>query len=106
MAILIRTHKSSCRDVIAICDAELNGKIIEGIDENGNELQVDLTGNFFRGEEKTADEIKEMIEEGLMEDACFNIAGKKSIELCKKLGLIKEHGIIKINNVPFALTLL
>ena len=96
---LIKIHKTY-RWVVAICDKELLGKKIEE-----GKKQLDLSGNFFNGEEKDSDELKEIIHNCFNEDSTFNIIGKKSCELAKEIGLI-EGGMAKINNIPYILVLL
>ena len=39
------------------------------------------------------------------EDATFNIVGNKSIETALEAGIIEQHGVMKIDNVPIALGL-
>ena len=97
---LIKIHKSY-RYVIAICDSELLGKKFE----QGN-LQLDLTGEFFKGEEKNEQESLEIIKDAFTEDASFNIVGKKATELALKADIISKEGIKKIQGVPFAFVLL
>lgn len=97
---LVNIHKTY-RWVVAICDKELIGKRIE----EGNK-QLDLTGRFYQGEEKTEEELKEIIEDCLREDSTFNIIGARSCELAKGIGIIEQEGILKINNTPYALVLL
>ncbi len=97
---LIKIHKSY-RDVVAICDSELIGKtFIEG-DE-----QLDLTGEFFKGEEKSEEEALEFMKDIAKEDATFNIVGEQSIETALKAGVICKEGVKKIHGIPFALVLL
>jgi hypothetical protein len=97
---LVKLHKSY-RLIVAICDKELIGKkFFEG------EMQLDLTGGFFKGEEKTPEEVQEIILDAVREDASFNIVGKKSCELAKKMGLVKSSGIRKIQGIPIALILI
>ena len=97
---LVKIHKGS-RLVIAICDSELIGKKFE----EGN-MQLDLTGGFFKGDEKTREEVKEIIEDGRQEDACFNIVGEESVELCKEMGVVKDEGVEEIDGVLVGLVLL
>lgn len=99
---LVKIH-SAYRDVIAICDKALIGKRFES---NDRKMQLDLTGNFFKGEEKTRQEVENIIRIGMREDAVFNIVGPRSCELAKELGLIDEKGIKTIEGVPFVLSLL
>ncbi len=97
---LIKIHKSY-RNVVAICDYELIDKKFEE-----GERQLDLTGDFFKGEKKNREEIKEIIRKEQLEDSCFFIVGEKSVEVSKEVGLISEEGIKKIQNIPVALALL
>jgi hypothetical protein len=99
-SILVNVHKSY-RPVLAICDKEVYGeKYLDG------KKQLDLTGQFFKGEEKTPSETQQAIIDYNQEDATFNLVGEKSIAIAKQLGLIKDEGIAEINNIPFALVLL
>jgi len=97
---LVKIHKSY-RNVIAICDSELLGKKLE----EGN-TQIDLTGEFFNGDEKSESEVLEIIKDEKTEDATFNIVGKKAIQLALKTGIVDKQGIKTIKGIPVALTLL
>jgi len=97
---LIKIHKSY-RDVIAICDSELLGKKFE----QGN-MQLDLTGEFFNGKEKSESEILGIMKDASTEDASFNIIGKKATDLALKTGIISKEGVKKVQGIPFALVLL
>ena len=97
---LVKIH-NTYRMVVAICDTNLVGKKFEE-----GERQLDLTGNFFKGEEKTEEEIKKIIKDLKIEDASFNIVGKDSCRLAKEIGLINEEGINKIQGVPVAMVLM
>jgi hypothetical protein len=88
------------RMVIAICDKNLFGKKFEE-----GKKQLDLTGDFFKGEEMTVEEVKEVMKTGRVEDASFNIVGTKSCGLAKKMGLIVDSGIKVISGVPCSLVL-
>src|SRR3989338_3350456 len=99
---LVKIHKAT-RYVVAICDTELFGKIIE--DEDGIR-QIDVTTSFFKGEEKSEEETTEIMVDMRREDASFNIVGEQCVALALKTGIITQEGIIQINNVPVALTLL
>lgn len=97
---LVKIH-SSYRNVIAICDSNIIGKSFEeGI------RAITIHPNFFHGEEKTEQEVLEIIEMGSGEDYTFNIVGKESIAVALKSGLIKQEGITTIQGVPIALVLL
>ncbi len=96
---LIKIHKSY-RDVIAVCDSGLLGKKFEQ-----GKLQIEM-GNFFEGEEKTEAEILEIMKDAAKEDATFNIAGKQAVNCALKAGIMAREGIITIQGIPVALTLL
>tara|TARA_Y100000310_G_C20572000_1_gene758536 strand:+ start:752 stop:1048 length:297 start_codon:yes stop_codon:yes gene_type:complete len=97
---LIKIHKSY-RDVIAICDSELLGKKFKE-----GKMELDLTGEFFNGDDKTEEEILEIIQDSGKEDATFNIIGENSIKTGLKAEIIDEKGIKRVQGIPVALTLL
>lgn len=97
---LIKIHKSY-RNVIAICDSNLLGKKFEE-----GKMQLDLTGEFFNGEEKTDSEILKIMQDASTEDATFNIVGEHATGLAIKAGIIDKKSIKKIQGIPVALTLL
>lgn len=98
--ILVRVHESY-RLVVAVCDKDVFGeKLVEG-----NRV-LDLSGRFFDGEEMNEEEASLKISRCVDEDATFNIVGSKSIELAKRLGVVKDEGVMMIQGVPFALVLL
>lgn len=97
---LVKVH-DSYRNVIAICDSNLIGKNFEE-----GQKQLKINEHFFKGEEKTEQEVLETIELGSAEDYTFNIVGEQSIKVALKSGLIKEEGIIRIQDIPIALVLL
>jgi hypothetical protein len=97
---LVKIHKTY-RITIAICDSNLIGKTFEeGI------RQIKIHENFFKGEEKTEQEVLEIMAHGSAEDQTFNIVGKESVNLALKAGLITKEGIITIQGIPIALVLL
>jgi len=97
---LVKIHKSY-REIVSICDKELLGKKFEeGI------MQLDLTGEFYKGEEKSAPEVMEVIKNSAMEDATFNIVGEKSITCALKAGVISTEGLKRVLGIPVALVLL
>lgn len=91
----------SCRIVVAICDKELVGKRFE----EGNK-QLDVKESFYAGEIKNVDEVKEIIENYVKEDATFNLVGENITNLALEMGLIHEDSIGKIQNIPYAMVLL
>ena|SRR3989344_1751756 len=88
------------RNVIAVCDKELLGKKFgEGT------FQLDIKENFYKGEEKSKEEVIKLMESFSNEDATFNIVGEKSISAALKAGIIDKKSIGKVKGIPFALIL-
>jgi len=89
------------RVIIAVSDSNLIGKTFEE-----GKRQIIIRPNFFQGDEKTKEEIIEILIDMNKEDATFNIVGQESISCALEAGIIQEHGIIKIDNIPMALGLM
>ncbi len=95
--ILVKLHQNpEGQKILALCDKELLGKKFEQGDR-----QLDLTTDFYQGEEKTEAEIKELIKNVYI----INLVGEESLNLIKKLNLNPEN-IIRIQNIPHAEILL
>jgi hypothetical protein len=91
---LVKKHKT--RDgklILAICDSDLIGKKYEQ-----GKLQLDLTNDFYKGEEKTESEILLMFQEAYI----LNLVGEKSVKLALKQGFIDETHILNIQGIPHA----
>ncbi|MEA3430447.1 MAG: DUF424 family protein [Nanoarchaeota archaeon] len=91
---IIKIHKSQeGKTLIAICDSDLIGKKFEK-----DNKQLDLTSNFYQGEEKDENECLEIIKCANI----LNIVGEKSIEFALKNNLITKENIMKIAGIPIA----
>jgi uncharacterized protein len=97
---LLKIHKSY-RDIIAVCDNDILGKIFEE-----GEKQIEIKENFFGGEEIGEVKLIELLKDWIKEDATFNIVGKNSVQAALKAGIISQEGIKTIQDIPFALVLL
>lgn len=89
------------RTIVALCDSDLIGKTFEE-----DIRQIEITPNFFQGEEKNKEEVLEILKDMEKEDATFNIVGKESVECAILAGVISKEGFMKINGVPVALVLM
>ena len=89
----IKIHKNTNAEVIAVCDENLIGKVIE--DKN---MKVVVSERFYKGEMKSNSEIIEILREAKN----INLIGKETIDLAIKNGLINNKNIIKIKNIPHA----
>jgi uncharacterized protein len=92
---------NSYRDVVAICDSELLGKVFES-----EKFQLNIKESFYKGEEISEEELFNRIYHLSREDATFNVVGKNSINVALKAGIILKEGIKEIQGIPFALVLL
>jgi len=91
----------SYRKIIAICDSELLGKKFEQ-----GKFQLDVKECFYKGNKFNEEQAIEILKKGIIEDATFNIVGKKSTQIALKAGIITQEGIKTIQNIPFALILI
>lgn len=93
---IIKTYRS----VFAVCDKELLGeKFEEGI------RQLDVKESFYKGKEKSKEEVMALMESFSEEDATFNIVGERSIEAAIKAGIIDKASVGRVDGIPFALVL-
>ena len=90
----------SYRIIVAICDEELIGKVLEE-----GKFYLEIKESFFKGKSVSEKEVMEIIEDMSKEDATFNIVGKNSINAALKTGIISEEGVRTINGIPFTLVL-
>lgn len=95
----VKIHKSY-REVVAICDSDLIGKTFEE-----NNFQLEIKESFYKGEEVDEEKLVNKIQNLVIEDATFNIVGKKSIEIALKIKLITPESVKKIQGIPFSLVL-
>lgn len=89
---IVKKHFDRQGLLIAVCDRELLGKKFEE-----GRLQIDLTSDFYKGEEMDLKRVEELMKSARL----GNVVGKKSVELAKKLGLVED--VIIIANVPHAM---
>ena len=91
---IVKLHKTTEGNrIVVVCDNELVGKRFEE-----GKLQLDLTSNFYKGEEKKEDEIIEL----LSYPCTLNVVGKKSMNFFLKLGKIDKNRILIIKDAPHA----
>ena len=91
---LVKIHTTlEGKKIVAICDKELIGYKFEE-----DEKQLDLTGDFYKGDVKSKDEIKEILKDAYI----VNLVGKKSVDLGIELGIVNKDNIIYVENIPHA----
>jgi hypothetical protein len=84
-----------------MCDSNLIGKKFEE-----GKRQLDLRENFYKEKEIDKAEAIRILEFQTREDATFNIVGEESINAAIESGVISKDEVDKIDNIPFALTLI
>jgi len=97
---LIKIHQGY-RKTIALSDKNL---LNQTFTEDNKEIT--LNTHFFEGEELNKEKAIPLLQDLQKEDATFNIVGKESVQTALEAGIIKQEGIITIDNVPIALILL
>jgi len=90
----------SYRDVVAVCDSEILGKKVEE-----GKFQLNVKENFYKGQKVAPESLIKTMRKMSVEDATFNIVGKKSVNAALKAGIISEEEIGRIKGIPFALVL-
>jgi hypothetical protein len=95
----VKIH-NSYRAIVSLADSDLIGKTFE----EGIKI-IEVKASFYQGEEKTKEEVVDIIKDFDKEDATFNIVGDESINVALEAGIINKEGIMKIDNIPIALGL-
>jgi hypothetical protein len=98
-------QKKLSRTIVALCDNDILGKKFEEPFENGIK-QLFIREDFYKGEEKTYEEVLEIMSFWIREDATFNLAGKETIRAALEANIIKKENIQYVDDVPYALVLL
>ncbi len=80
------------RLILTVCDKEIIGKKFET-----NDLKLDLSSDFYKGNEKTENEIIKLFEQSYM----INLIGEKSIKLGLNTKIISKKDIIYIEKIPY-----
>lgn len=90
---IVKVHKKDEKTVIAVCDTGLLGRIFEQ-----DELQLDLTSDFYKGDEMDEKEAGDLVRNADV----VNLVGRNSVKLGIQEGIIEERNIIEIDGVPHA----
>lgn len=91
---IAKIHKTiKGETVLVVCDSDILGKCYE--EDN---LQLDLSSNFYKGKEMSEKRILNLLKTVRI----AHLVGKKSIELGIKAGIIEKENIIKIKGIPHA----
>ena len=97
---LIKIHQGY-RKTVALSDKNLLNHTF-----TQDNKEITLHPHFFEGEEITKEKAISLLKDLQKEDSTFNIVGKESIQTSLEAGIIKQGGVIEIDNIPIALVLL
>jgi hypothetical protein len=91
---IVKAHKTEDgRLLLAICDSDIIGKKFEE-----EKKQLDLSSDFYKGEEKSNKETTDLMRKAYI----INIVGKNSITLAINQNLISGDYVEEINGIPYA----
>ena len=90
---IVKIHSTPNGKLIAICDSDILGKVFEEGD-----LQLNLSSRFYQGEEKSEDDVAHLLKCGYV----VNAVGKDAVALLKRMKLIEEGHILRVDGIPHA----
>lgn len=90
---IVKKHQGPHGIVLVVTDKEILGKKFEE-----NNLQLDLTKEFYQGEELNKEQVKEKIKEAYI----LHLTGEKTIQLFLDLGFVDSNKILIISKIPHA----
>ncbi len=93
MSMLVKIHRKESRTIVAVCDKQLLGQLLE---ENGK--QLDLRGDFYKGDERDTEEIGDIIRNA---DG-VNLVGEEAVALGLQEGVIEKEHVMKVKGIPHA----
>ncbi|MFC1768902.1 DUF424 domain-containing protein [Nanoarchaeota archaeon] len=88
---IVKKHKHENKLILSVCDNDLIDKKFE----EGN-LQLDLTQDFYKGEEANEDDVVKLVEIA----QCAHVIGEKSVSLLVSKGIVKEEHVKKVSGIP------
>ncbi|MBS3147842.1 DUF424 family protein [Candidatus Woesearchaeota archaeon] len=93
MSLIVKVHKKDARTIISVCDKELVGKIF-----SEEHRQLDLSGEFYNGEEMSKVELGDL----MRNSNGVNLVGKEACNLAVAEGVIEKDDINAVQGVPHA----
>ena len=93
MSFTVSIKRSEHGFLIVITDSEIVGKKFEE-----GKLQLDLSKDFYKGEEKNEEQTKVIIKEARH----LHLTGEKTVALGISLNLVDKDKIITVQKIPHA----
>jgi hypothetical protein len=89
---IVKVHETKNGTIVAVVDKEILGERFEE-----GELQLDLASSYYKGEQKSPEEIGD-----LMRNAYgVNLVGERTIRLAIDEGIIEEDMVRRIAGIPY-----
>lgn len=93
---IVKKHSDKGRVVLAICDEDLLGKVVQ----DGEKI-LDLSSGFYRGRKISETELKKEF----VKCYIINAVGPKTIDFLKHEKIISGKDIQKIGETPYSIVL-
>ena len=90
-----RIHENAQGRVVAVCDANLLGRVIE--DKSGACMDLERYRGFYMGSKAGPAEV----EEALRSFDSANIVGKEAVSVALKMGLAGKSDVMYIKRTPY-----
>ncbi len=94
--IFIKKHASDRGVILAMCDKELIGKILQS---GKIVLDLDKYASFYKGELVSEESASKMVSTDEIDSA--NVVGERSVAIMMSKGLVDKNDVKKIGKVPF-----
>lgn len=93
MSLVVKVHTKNERTIVAVCDKDLVGTLIEDGD-----VQLDLRSDFFAGDEMDLKEVGDLVRNA---DG-VNLVGDEAVKVGLQEDVIDESHIMKVDGTPYA----
>lgn len=94
MAIYLKIHKENDKRIVAACDSDLIGKILD--DKNGY-MDLDKYRGFYVGEKVNESRLKSE----LQDFTSVNLVGNVVVKIALSMGLVNKKDVMYINKIPY-----
>lgn len=90
----LRIHQSSGGRIVAVCDEDLLGKVLEG---KGISMDLDRHRSFYDGGKAGEGDVKD----ALKSFSSANIVGKEAVGIAVSMGLVGKEEVMYIKRTPY-----
>ncbi len=90
----LRIHQSSGGRIVAVCDEDLLGKVLE---DKGVRMDLEAYREFYAGSKAGAGDVKD----ALKSFSSANIVGKESVGVAVSMGLAGKGDVMYIKRTPY-----